>query len=81
MSDGEDVLRFCKLYHLMFCLSSNFFSQTQASYVWLLLVFSYMMLFKFDPPNRVQHKFHWTEIYTLVTISVMLVEDVRRVRI
>ncbi|CAF0820629.1 unnamed protein product [Adineta steineri] len=47
-------------------------------YIWLLLVFSYMVLFKLVPPTDVGREYHWTEIYTIVTISTMLIEYIRR---
>ncbi|UJR23620.1 hypothetical protein I4U23_026606 [Adineta vaga] len=49
------------------------------AYIWLLLVFSYMVLFKLVPPiKNKKHEYHWTEIYTVVTISTMLIEYIRR---
>jgi len=48
------------------------------SYIWFLLVFSYMMLYHFDLPSQVT-RVHWTEIYVIITISTMLIEEFRRV--
>jgi len=48
------------------------------SYVWFLLVFSYMMLYHFDLPSKVT-EIHWTEIYVIITISTMLIEEIRSV--
>ncbi|CAF1613758.1 unnamed protein product, partial [Didymodactylos carnosus] len=45
-------------------------------FIWLLLVFSYMMLYHFDPPDESLY-LHWTEIYVIVTIFTMLLEDIR----
>ncbi len=48
------------------------------SYIWFLLVFSHMMLYHFDLPSE-GTRVHWTEIYVIVTISTMLIEEFRRV--
>lgn len=53
----------------------------KVGYIWLLLVFSYMLLFKLAPRSETGYKYHWTEIYIIVTISTMLIEDMRQVRI
>ncbi|CAF1500445.1 unnamed protein product, partial [Rotaria sordida] len=46
------------------------------SYIWFLLVFSYMMLYHFD--SRATFKIpHWTEIYVIITIATMICEDIR----
>ena len=42
----------------------------------MLLAFSYMMLFKMKSENL---SIHWTEIYVIITISAMLIEDIRKV--
>ncbi|CAF4324388.1 unnamed protein product, partial [Rotaria sordida] len=47
------------------------------SYLWFLLVFSYMMLYHLDGRNTFDIP-HWTEIYVIITVSTMLVEEVRR---
>ncbi|CAF4183794.1 unnamed protein product, partial [Rotaria sordida] len=49
------------------------------SYLWFLLVFSYMMLYHLDARNTFNIP-HWTEIYVIITVSTMLVEEARRLR-
>jgi hypothetical protein len=44
----------------------------------MLLAFSYMMLFEIKSENQ---SIHWTEIYVIITISAMLIEDMRKVGI
>ncbi|CAF3880150.1 unnamed protein product [Rotaria sp. Silwood2] len=47
------------------------------SYIWFLLVFSYMMLYHLDSPASFTIP-HWTEIYVIITVSSMFCEDVRK---
>jgi hypothetical protein len=42
----------------------------------MLLAFSYMMLFEIKSENQA---IHWTEIYLIITISAMFIEDIRKV--
>jgi hypothetical protein len=42
----------------------------------MLLAFSNMMLFEMRSENAPTH---WTKIYVIVTISTMLIEDIRKV--
>ncbi|CAF3904829.1 unnamed protein product [Rotaria sordida] len=49
------------------------------SYLWFLLVFSYMMLYHLNARNTFNIP-HWTEIYVIITVSTMLVEEARRLR-
>ncbi|CAF1223885.1 unnamed protein product [Adineta ricciae] len=44
-------------------------------YIWMLLAFSNVMLFEMKSPHS---ELHWTEIYVIVTISLMLIEDIRK---
>ncbi|CAF1400746.1 unnamed protein product, partial [Didymodactylos carnosus] len=44
----------------------------------LLNQICYMMLYKFDAPRDTGGRFHWTEIYVIVTISAMLCEELRQ---
>jgi hypothetical protein len=44
-------------------------------------VFSYMILFKLVPLEETWHTFHWTELYTIVTMSTILIEHIRQVSI
>ncbi|CAF1184562.1 unnamed protein product [Rotaria sordida] len=43
-------------------------------YIFFLLAFSYMMLFHMRSPNE---KIHWTKVYVIITVSAMLIEDIR----
>ncbi|CAF4886108.1 unnamed protein product, partial [Rotaria sp. Silwood1] len=47
------------------------------SYIWFLLVFSYMMLYHLDSPSTFTIP-HWTEIYVIITIFTMSCEEVRK---
>ncbi|CAF0984122.1 unnamed protein product [Adineta steineri] len=47
------------------------------SYIWFLLVFSYMMLYHLDSPNTLKIP-HWTEIYVIITVSTMFCEEIRK---
>ncbi|CAF1197338.1 unnamed protein product [Adineta steineri] len=47
------------------------------SYIWFLLVFSYMMLYHLDGPETFRIP-HWTEIYVIITVSTMFCEDIRK---
>ncbi|CAF3987348.1 unnamed protein product, partial [Rotaria sp. Silwood2] len=47
------------------------------SYLWFLLVFSYMMLYHLDGRNTFDIP-HWSEIYVIITVSTMLYEEARR---
>lgn len=38
-----------------------------------------MVLFKLTPPTNEKHQYHWTEIYTIVTILTTFIEYIRRV--
>ncbi|CAF3681231.1 unnamed protein product [Rotaria sp. Silwood1] len=49
------------------------------SYLWFLLVFSYMMLYHLDARNTFDIP-HWTEINVIITVSTMLFEEARRLR-
>ena len=46
------------------------------SYLIFLLFFSYYLLFELPHANDI----HWTEIYVIVTITTMLIEEIRQVR-
>ncbi|CAF1003931.1 unnamed protein product [Adineta steineri] len=47
------------------------------SYIWFLLVFSYMMLYKLNNPDTLRIP-HWTEIYVIITVSTMFCEEIRK---
>jgi hypothetical protein len=81
MSYGKNVLSFRKYPQILLFTVFNIRLVLQLGYIWLLLVFSYMILFRLVPPSDTGHTFHWTELYTIITISTMLIEDIRRVRI
>ncbi|CAF0954182.1 unnamed protein product [Adineta steineri] len=47
------------------------------SYIWFLLVFSYMMLYELNNPDTLGIP-HWTEIYVIITVSTMFCEEIRK---
>ncbi|CAF1238406.1 unnamed protein product [Adineta steineri] len=47
------------------------------SYIWFLLVFSYMMLYELNDPDTLEIP-HWTEIYVIITVSTMFCEEIRK---
>ncbi|CAF1399809.1 unnamed protein product [Rotaria sordida] len=47
-------------------------------YALFLLCFSYYMLYAFDPLSNGTLRIHWTEILTIITVTTMLVEEVRQ---
>ncbi|CAF1427263.1 unnamed protein product [Adineta steineri] len=49
------------------------------SYIWFLLVFSYMMLYHFDSPSDTNGTLHWTEILLIITVRTMLLEEIRQI--
>ncbi|CAF1258158.1 unnamed protein product [Didymodactylos carnosus] len=38
---------------------------------------NYMMLYKFDAPGTTDGHLHWTEIYVIITVSALLLEELR----
>ena len=50
----------------------------QSVYIWFLLAFSFMMLFRMASETV---PIHWTEIYVFITVTAMLFEDIRKVSI
>ncbi|UJR35044.1 hypothetical protein I4U23_027820 [Adineta vaga] len=54
------------------------FLYNSASYLFFLLVFSYYLLFAFDPPTDEIPSIHWTEILVIITVTTMLMEDFRK---
>jgi len=51
----------------------------QIANVWLLLTFSYMMLYHFDPPLNKKLP-HWTEIFVIITVTTILLDHIRQVK-
>ncbi|CAM4808551.1 unnamed protein product [Rotaria magnacalcarata] len=47
------------------------------SYIWFLLVFSFMMLYHLDSRKK-SETLHWTEVYVIITVSAMSIDEVRR---
>ncbi|CAF1116563.1 unnamed protein product, partial [Adineta steineri] len=45
-------------------------------YCFFLLLFSYVLLFDFQPPTSSIPCIHWTEILTIILVSIMLVEEI-----
>lgn len=46
-------------------------------YVFFLLLFSYVLLFKFSPPTDQKVSIDWTEILTIIFVSCLLIEELR----
>ncbi|CAF4924916.1 unnamed protein product, partial [Rotaria sp. Silwood1] len=46
------------------------------SYIFFLLLFSYVLLFKFSPPSDKIPSIDWTEILTIILVSCMLIEEI-----
>ncbi|CAF3768859.1 unnamed protein product [Rotaria sordida] len=46
------------------------------SYIFFLLLFSYVLLFEFSPPSNKIPSIHWTEILTIILVSCMLIEEI-----
>ncbi|CAF0878333.1 unnamed protein product [Adineta steineri] len=46
------------------------------NYCFFLLLFSYVLLFNFQPPTSSIPSIHWTEILTIILVSSMLIEEI-----
>ncbi|CAF1094081.1 unnamed protein product [Adineta steineri] len=46
------------------------------NYCFFLLLFSYVLLFNFQPPTASIPSIHWTEILTIILVSIMLIEEI-----
>jgi hypothetical protein len=57
------------------------FIYNTASYIFFLLLFSYYLLFNFQPPTDETPSINWTEILVIIIISTMFIEDIRKVKI
>ncbi|CAF3178228.1 unnamed protein product [Rotaria socialis] len=60
-------------FHL--CLAVKF-SYHVISYIFFLLLFSYVLLFNFSPPTSDFPSIGWTEILTIILVSCMLIEEI-----
>ncbi|CAF1110172.1 unnamed protein product [Rotaria sordida] len=47
------------------------------SYIIFLLLFSYYLLFDFQIPKNQNPSIHWTEIFVIIIITTMLIEEIR----
>jgi len=50
-------------------------------YCFFLLLFSYVLLFAFQPPTNEIPSIDWTEIVTIILVSFMLIEEINYVSI
>jgi hypothetical protein len=55
------------------------FSYNSVGYIFFLLLFSYYLLFNFNPPTDDIPSIHWTEILVIIIVSTMLIEEIRQV--
>ncbi|CAF4129196.1 unnamed protein product, partial [Rotaria sordida] len=46
------------------------------TYIFFLLLFSYVLLFNFSPPIAQTPSIHWTEIFTIILVSCILIEEI-----
>ncbi|CAF2070799.1 unnamed protein product [Rotaria magnacalcarata] len=46
------------------------------SYIFFLLLFSYVLLFKFEPPKNASVSIDWTEILTIILVTCILIEEI-----
>ncbi|CAF4283363.1 unnamed protein product, partial [Rotaria sp. Silwood2] len=53
------------------------FLYNSASYIFLLLLFSYYLLFDFKIPTNENSSIRWTEILVIIIVTTMLLEDIR----
>jgi hypothetical protein len=56
------------------------FTYNCTSYIFFLLLFSYVLLFAFNMPTDDTPSIDWTEILVIIIVSTMLIEDTRQVR-
>ena len=56
------------------------FSYNCISYIFFLLLFSYVLLFQFNVPRETIPSIDWTEILVIIIVSTMLFEDIRQVK-
>ncbi|CAF1249047.1 unnamed protein product [Adineta ricciae] len=54
------------------------FLYNSASYIFFLLLFSYYLLFNFNPPTDDIPSINWTEILVIIMVTTMLLEDFRK---
>ncbi|CAF3716629.1 unnamed protein product [Adineta steineri] len=78
-ADKESTKNEFKKYWTRFCYfhASPFIRMCYhfISYIWFLLVFSYMMLYHLDSPDTLGIP-HWTEIYVIITVSTMFCGEI-----
>ncbi len=71
-----NYFRRLKHFHEAPCIK---FVYNAVSYIFFLLLFSYYLLFAFQPPTDQIPSINWTEILVIIIISTMLIEDIRQV--
>ncbi|UJR11208.1 hypothetical protein I4U23_015389 [Adineta vaga] len=49
------------------------------SYIFFLLIFSYMMLYHFDSLAYTNGKLHWTEYAIIIIVTTMFLEEIRQI--
>lgn len=48
-------------------------------YVIFLLLFCYYLLFDFKIPTNENPNIHWTEVFVIIVVTTMLIEEIRQV--
>ena len=78
LNTNEVFLSYCMF--IIKCSSSNIeqtiFHSFQITYLFFLLLFSYVLLFNFSPPTSDIPSIHWTEILTIILVTSMLIEEI-----
>ena len=55
------------------------YAYNSVGYLFFLLLFSYYLLFQFQMPQNDKITLHWTEIFVIITVTTMLIEEIRQV--
>ncbi|CAF4117301.1 unnamed protein product [Rotaria sp. Silwood2] len=76
----------CSKSYLAYFLHLKYFHESpivkylynSVSYIIFLLLFSYYLLFDFQIPKNESPSIHWTEIFVIIIITTMLIEEIRQ---
>ncbi|CAF3783975.1 unnamed protein product [Rotaria socialis] len=64
--------KFKKFHNYLACKIAYQFT----SYIFFLILFSYVLLFKFEPPTNASVSIDWTEILTIILVTCILIEEI-----